>query len=103
MLVFIASEATFFLFLIITYVYYHSTNVQGPGPAEALNVGRTAVFSVFLFVSSATVSMAGRAFERGNRAAFERWLAATIVLGAIFIGGQIWEYAELYANHVTPA
>jgi len=97
---FILSEANFFLLLIVAYVYYHAYPGSGPTAASALNVGRTAAFSIALFASSATIFMASRAARRGNDAGLVTWLAITIALGAFFILGQVKEYYDLIEGGV---
>ena len=69
--IFIASESVFFLAIVLAYVAYRDA---GLATARAnLDFARTAVFSVALFASSATM-----AFATGTRSG--RWLAATIAL-----------------------
>ncbi len=101
MLVFISSEATFFLFLLISYISYRNENLQGPDASQALDVGRTAIFSVCLFVSSATIALAAARFRRRDGRGFELWLALTILLGLVFLLGQVWEFHDLGAKNVT--
>lgn len=96
-LVFISSEAFFFLTLITTYITYRGefNAPQGPTPHD-LNVPLTALFTVFLLSSSATMGIAtarlGRADARGARV----WLYFTVLLGAAFLLGQGYEYLTLY-------
>ena len=91
--VFIASESVFFLAIVLAYLAYRDA---GLATAKAnLDVVRTAVFSVALFSSSATMAIAAR---RSSRA----WLVATIVLGAVFLLGQGSEYARLLASGIGP-
>lgn len=90
---FIASEALFFLGIVVAYVVFRE---QGLATAKAqLDLGRTAVFSLLLFASSGT---AGLAVARRSRA----WLALTAGLGAAFLGGQALEYARLLAAGLRP-
>jgi heme/copper-type cytochrome/quinol oxidase subunit 3 len=98
---FIVSEANFFLLLICAYVFYHRSGGQGPAAASSLDVFKTGLFSLALFSSSATVWRAGVHLKRGRRAEVRRWLLATIVLGAVFLAGQAREYAHLLREHVT--
>jgi len=99
---FVVSEAIFFTLLLITYVVFNTRHEQdGPTAATALDVPRTAIFSVFLLTSSLTFWLAERWLKSDNQSAFQRWLIITIALGAIFIGGQIWEYAGLLNNEIT--
>jgi len=98
MLLFVASESIFFLLLLLAYVNYHK---QTGAQAEALlNPLKTGMFSIALFSSSLTLWFAERAHKKESN--FVRvWLAATIVLGAIFITGQGLEYAGLLSRNVT--
>jgi cytochrome c oxidase subunit 1/cytochrome c oxidase subunit I+III len=98
---FIASETGFFAILIITYVLF---NMGAHGTADAarlLDVKTTGTFSVALFASSGTIHMSEKAMAKGNPGGFRMWLAATIILGAIFIGGQANEYHHLFADGLT--
>jgi heme/copper-type cytochrome/quinol oxidase subunit 3 len=91
--IFIASESIFFLAIVLAYLAYREA---GLATAKAtLDVGRTAVFSVALFSSSATMALAARRESA-------RWLGATIVLGLVFIVGQGSEYARLLGEGIGP-
>lgn len=98
---FLFSEAWFFLILLLTYAYFHSLPADGPSAADSLNVSHTLVFSICLFLSSATVHQAARSFRKGDRGGVSRWLALTLALGAIFLFGQAREYLGLFAHSVT--
>jgi len=95
---FIFSEATFFGALIVAFLEYR-TRSPGPGPHD-LDVPRTLIFSFFLFASSGTVYLAERRLSRADRGGFLFWWALSIVLGAIFLIGQITEYVHLYAENI---
>ncbi len=101
MMLFIASEAFFFLTLVMSYVYL--SGHFGATPHHYLAVSRTAIFSVLLFASSVTVHQAAHAARRGHTGRFRGWLAATIVLGAAFLAGQGIEYHDLLAAGLTPS
>jgi cytochrome c oxidase subunit I len=96
---FIFSELTFFGALIVAYLEYR-TRSPGPGPHD-LDVLRTLVFSLFLFGSSGTVFLAERRLARDDQRGFLIWWLASIVLGAVFLVGQLTEYSRLYADGVT--
>jgi heme/copper-type cytochrome/quinol oxidase subunit 3 len=99
MLALISSEVVFFGSLVATYAAYRTHSLSGPGPGT-LEVGRTALFSLALFASSATIVLAERRLHHGDRAGFGRWLVVTIALGAIFLAGQATEYARLHADGI---
>ncbi len=91
--VFIASESVFFLAIVLAYLAYRDA---GLATAKAnLDIPRTAIFSIALFSSSATMALAAR---HGSRS----WLVATIALGAVFLAGQGSEYARLLASGIGP-
>jgi cytochrome c oxidase subunit 1/cytochrome c oxidase subunit I+III len=96
MTVFIVSEAMFFLMLILAFVYYNATPGPGPTAAGSLNLPRTAFFTACLLASSVTLWRAEKGCERRDRPALVRWLAATVVLGAVFVAGQAVEYWGLF-------
>ena len=101
MLLFVASEAFFFLALIISYVYYSHSGGSLSASAKYLDYKKTAVFTFFLLSSSVTMEMAGAKLKKGNRKSMLVWLVATIVLGAVFLIGQGNEYAHLISLDVT--
>jgi heme/copper-type cytochrome/quinol oxidase subunit 3 len=90
---FIASESLFFAAIVIAYI---ALRPAGLVTAKAeLDIGRTLVFSLFLFASSGTMAIA----ERRSRP----WLLATAALGAAFIAGQGMEYARLLGSGIGPS
>jgi heme/copper-type cytochrome/quinol oxidase subunit 3 len=98
---FILSEANFFLILLVAYVYFHTLPSDGPSASSSLNPIHTLAFSICLFLSSATIHLAGRSFKLGQRRAVSVWLALTVALGAIFLCGQSLEYLGLFAHGVS--
>jgi cytochrome c oxidase subunit I len=98
-LAFIASEIVFFGTLITTFIVYRTRSVSGPGP-DVVDVPRTFYFSIALWASSATVWWAGRQLRQGKPRMFRLWLVITIILGAIFVYGQVTEYQAMYADNV---
>ena len=98
---FILSEAVFFGILIASYIYFYLLPSHGPDAATSLNPMRTLVFSICLFLSSATIHLAGRSFRFGRATSLRWWLAATVLLGAGFLFGQASEYWGLLAHGVT--
>lgn len=101
MLLFIASEATFFAFLILAYVYFRTFPESGPTAREALDPVKTGFFSLFLFASSGTMHLGQLGLREGRQKAFATWLLVTIVLGVVFLAGQASEWATLIQDNVT--
>jgi cytochrome c oxidase subunit 3/cytochrome o ubiquinol oxidase subunit 3 len=102
MLSFLVSEVALFGTLIVTYIFYLGKDVVGPTPAEALSLSLVVWTTACLLASSGTVHVAERALGQGNRGGFLGWWLATIVLGAVFLGGTAFEWQELiYRYHLT--
>src|SRR4030095_7809822 len=77
----------------------HARPPRGPGPKE-LDVVRSLVFSVCLFASSFTFWRAEIELRQRRRVLMLGWLGLTIVLGAVFLVGQVTEYWKLVQSGV---
>lgn len=99
MALFLASEAVFFIFLIIAYVYFSQSPTTGGAARAALNPAVTAVYTLALIASSGTIWRAEVLARRRRIAA--GWVLVSAVLGALFLVGQGREYARLIQEHVT--
>jgi cytochrome c oxidase subunit I len=99
LLAFIFSEATFFGALIVAFLEYR-TRSAGPGPHD-LEVLRTFIFSLFLFGSSGTVYLAEQRLKKDDQRGFLLLWVLSMIMGAIFLIGQLTEYAFLYSEGIT--
>ena len=96
----ILAEASIFIIFIVAYIYYLGKSLTGPRPHDVLELP---IFtSICLFSSSATVHFAVSALEHGKRSLTTLWLAATVLLGGIFIAGTAHEWYQLiYRDGLT--
>jgi cytochrome c oxidase subunit 3 len=94
-IVWLSSELMFFAGLFAAYFTLRSANDVWPSPQADLNEVRAAVFTLVLVVSSLTMHLSVAAAERGRRVDALRWLAATFVLGLVFVLNQFVEYLDL--------
>ncbi|GAC1683470.1 MAG: cytochrome aa3 quinol oxidase subunit III [Gemmatimonadaceae bacterium] len=104
MWVFLGSEVMFFTALIGSYIilrFAHPSSWQPPG--KVLNVPITAVNTFLLICSSVTMVKAFAAAQDGVQKALRLWLVATTVIGASFVGVQIYEYAHLVEKGFVPS
>ena len=92
MWVFLASDCLFFGALISTYMVYRSNVPVGPGPSELFDIPYTSVSAFVLLMSSLTMVLALAALQRRNSKQARIWLMATALLGAVFLGGQYYEF-----------
>ncbi len=104
MWIFLGSEVMFFTALIGSYIILRFAQ---PGfwanPGEILNVPITAGNTFLLICSSVTMVKAFAAVQEGNQRALCWWLVATVVIGATFVGVQVYEYRELIAHGFLPS
>jgi cytochrome c oxidase subunit 3 len=96
-LLFLISDVIIFTSFIFTYVYLRNTVMKWPPPGiEPAALYVAGVNSIVLFGSGATMHYAMEAFKHGQRSRFVRFMIATIVLGALFLSGQAFEYFNLF-------
>jgi cytochrome c oxidase subunit 3/cytochrome o ubiquinol oxidase subunit 3 len=99
MAAFLLSEVAFFSTLIVAYLTFMGKDTVGPTPREALSLGLVVCTTFCLLSSSGTIHVAEKALGRGEQMGFCLWLAATICLGAVFLGGTAYEWRELIERH----
>jgi cytochrome c oxidase subunit 3/cytochrome o ubiquinol oxidase subunit 3 len=88
----IVAEAAIFIIFIVAYLYYLGRSISGPTPS----ILEIPIFtSICLLSSSATVHFAVSALHHGKRSATSLWLAATVLLGGIFLAGTAREWYQL--------
>jgi heme/copper-type cytochrome/quinol oxidase subunit 3 len=92
---FVVSETGFFVVLILSYVLF---NLSTKAAAAALDVRTTGIFTACLLASSVTLVLAEKSLEHGKDGAFRVWMALTLLLGCIFMGGQAREYTKLFEH-----
>jgi len=99
MWVFLASEVMFFTALIGSYIILRFGNPgQWATPGQILNVPVTAVNTFLLICSSVTMVKAFAAAQDDDQRWLRIWLLATTLIGATFVGVQVYEYLQL-AHH----
>lgn len=97
MWLFLGSECLLFGGLITTYLLYRNPLPgEGPGPHKIFDIPFTSVSSFVLLMSSLTMVLAVSAIERGDHHRLRIWLAATALLGGVFISGQVYEFTVFY-------
>ncbi len=93
---FLSSEFLFFGTLITNYLIFKGRDF-GPGsiyPVEFYDIPFTSISSFVLLMSSLTMVLAHAALARGDQNQTRTWLAATAMLGLVFVSGQFFEFTE---------
>ncbi|HIG26077.1 MAG TPA: heme-copper oxidase subunit III [Acidimicrobiia bacterium] len=94
MWVFLGSECLLFGALISTYLLYRNEFHTGPAPGDIFDIPFTSVSSFVLLMSSLTMVLALSALKRGDIRNNRLWLLTTALLGALFVGGQVYEFTS---------
>ncbi len=69
------------------------------GPQDVINPWHLPLINtIILLTSSVTIHFAHTALKKDNRKGFNGWLAATVILGVVFIFFQAEEYIEAYQH-----
>jgi cytochrome c oxidase subunit III len=89
----IVAESAIFIIFVVAYVFYLGKSLSGPAPRDVLEL--PIVSTICLLSSSITVHFAVSALKHGKRSLCSLWLAATVVLGSIFLAGTAREWYQL--------
>jgi cytochrome c oxidase subunit 3 len=95
---FLISDVVLFSAFIFAYLYLRNSVPNWPPinkdgvQLPRFDVAFAAINSCVLFGSGATMHFAMESWKHLNKAAFNLWMLATIVLGIAFLGGQAYEY-----------
>jgi len=100
---FLASECLFFGSLIATFLLFKEASVSGPTPQEILNIPVTSTSTFVLLTSSLSMVLALAAIQRGDIVSGRVWILATAVLGATFLGFQVYEFKEFIDHGLKPS
>jgi cytochrome c oxidase subunit III len=98
---FIGSECLFFATLISTYMVYKGRSIVGPYPEEILDIPLTSISTFVLLMSSLAMVLALDGVQRGSRKLALVWLGAVILLGATFLGFQVYEFNHFVHQGLT--
>jgi len=100
--IWLASELMFFAALFAMYFTSRAVNPElWAKETELLNIPFATVNTTILVLSSVTCQLGVFAAERGDVQKLRSWFTITFALGAVFIGGQIYEYATLVSENLT--
>jgi heme/copper-type cytochrome/quinol oxidase subunit 3 len=103
MWLFLASEVMLFGSFFSSYALLRVGAAAWPDQSAVLSVRLAALNTIVLLASSATIALAWAAARRGDRTACRRLMAATIVLGIVFLGVKGTEYADKLSHDLLPS
>jgi len=98
MLLFLGSEVATFGAGFVYYFFVRGTDVWLAADIPEVWGSLVVVNTVILIASSVTLHYSHVALRNGNRSGFLKLLGVTLLLGIIFIGGQVYEYYEFIVH-----
>lgn len=99
---YLMSDAIIFALLFATYASMAGRTAGGPGGAELFDLTNAFLETMVLLTSSFTFGLAAVALKEGRTRQIQLWLAASLVLGLVFLGLELRELAGLVGKGATP-
>jgi cytochrome o ubiquinol oxidase subunit 3 len=100
--IYLMSDALIFASLFAMFGVVSTAFAGGPGPREIFDLPLVALNTAFLLASSITFGQAIPHMEAGRVGPTRFWLAITGLLGAGFLGVELYEFSHLIAEGAGP-
>ncbi|QJU60134.1 cytochrome o ubiquinol oxidase subunit III [Sphingomonas sp. AP4-R1] len=100
--IYLMSDALIFASLFAMYGVVSAAFAGGPAPREIFDLPLVAVNTAMLLASSITFGQAMPHMEAGRVGPTRFWLAITGLLGAGFVGIELYEFSHLIAEGAGP-
>ncbi|MFC4022458.1 cytochrome aa3 quinol oxidase subunit III [Oceanobacillus longus] len=94
--IFLGAEIMLFATLFTSYFIYENRIGGGPSGAEIFEITPVLFETILLLTSSFTIGLAVNAMRLGRKKAMLGFLAITLLLGAAFLGVEIYEFIHYY-------
>ena len=95
LLTFLVSESLMFGALFAVFLVFRGEFPQWPPEDTEVELLLPAINTLILVSSSFVIHYGDVAIKKGNVAGLRKWYALTALMGAIFLAGQVYEYATL--------
>jgi cytochrome o ubiquinol oxidase subunit 3 len=100
--IYLMTDALLFGGIFSVFGVLSSAYAGGPVPHEIFDLPLVAVNTALLLVSSITYGFAMLEMEAGRARVVQAWLGLTFVLGAAFVGIELYEFSHLIAEGASP-
>lgn len=100
--VYLMTDCVLFGGLFTSYISLHGNLAGGPSSKELFELPFVFVETMLLLLSSCTFGFAMLALHQGKQAAVKGWLVITFLLGAGFIGMELYEFHHLVSEGFGP-
>jgi cytochrome c oxidase subunit 3 len=94
LVLFLIAESMIFFGLFSAYLIYYATSPEWPIGDIELELLLPGINSVILISSSFVMHKGQTAIKNNDNKGLQLWFTITAVMGAIFLGGQLYEYAH---------
>ncbi len=94
MWVFLAAESMLFLGIFAAFLIYRGLEEVWPPEETELELLLPAINTVILVSSSFVMHKGQSEIQKNNVSGLQLWFGITAVMGAIFLGGQLYEYSH---------
>ncbi|TLS51014.1 cytochrome o ubiquinol oxidase subunit III [Paenibacillus antri] len=98
---FLITDVIMFATLFATYVVLRNNTAGGPTGEELFNIPIVIASTFILLTSSFTSGLAVLSMQQGRLKGLIGWLAVTAVLGAAFIGLELYEFVHMVHEGAT--
>lgn len=99
--IYLMTDVMIFGTFFATYIVLRGNTNGGQGPAELFELSGIIASTFILLASSYTCGLALLAMNKGKRQGVISWLAVTALLGGVFIGLEVNEFAHLVHEGAT--
>jgi cytochrome o ubiquinol oxidase subunit 3 len=99
---YLMSDLIIFSALFATYVVMRHNFAGGPTGKELFHLPGVLLETLFLLTSSTAYGLAMLAAHKGEKARAQLGLAVTFALGLAFLGMELAEFAQMFAEGATP-
>ena len=100
--IYLMSDALIFASLFAMFGVVSTAFAGGPGPRQIFDLPLVALNTAFLLASSITFGQAIPHMEAGRTGPTRFWLAITGLLGAAFVGVELYEFSHMIAEGAGP-
>ncbi len=95
LLTFLVSESLMFGGFFATYLYLRGSAAVWPPEGTEVELFVPAINTIILVSSSFVIHFGDQAIKKNSVNGMRFWYILTAIMGAIFLGGQVYEYATL--------
>jgi cytochrome c oxidase subunit III len=95
LLTFLASESLMFGGFFATFLFFRGITAVWPPEETKVELLLPTINTIILVSSSFVMHFGAVAIKKNNLKGMQLWYAITAIMGAIFLGGQVYEYMTL--------